>query len=127
MNITNPYSNKKHPWESAKITISYNVWTKSYDAEFCGAGYYLEDIPAEQVLYTIDELQVVDFISRLNLFVSENGLMPHSENPKMSEYLELSCIHLYRLDEHSFVVFNRYHRPISGIEGVMKFKKREEA
>ena len=119
-----------NPESSACIEIHYSIKTTSYEANLFRIGLFASGVDSEyipSVLYTIDESQVNDFIQKLNLYVSEHqGTMPVSENKKSSEYLELSCIRLYRLDSSTFAVFNRYYRPISGIFGIdIEFKKRE--
>lgn len=110
---------------SALLFLSFSLITRKYDVKPISA--YHTAIPWDSEVYTISEDSILDFIDKLNEYLQINKRIPEtSVGKKISEYGELTEIHLVRVDDSSFAVFNRYLRPVISIEGIdIEFKKKE--
>ena len=110
---------------SALLFLSFSLIDQKYDVQHdptCHSG-----VPWYSEVYTISEDSILDFIDKLNEYLRINNKIPEtSVGKKISEYNELTEIHLVRVDDSSFAVFDRYMRPVMSIEGIdMEFKKKE--
>ena len=110
---------------SALLFLSFSLIGRKYDVQSLSA--YHTAIPWGSEVYTISEDSILDFIDKLNEYIRINKRVPEtSAGKKISEYNELTEIHLVRVDDSSFAVFNRYLRPVISVEGIdIEFKKKE--